>query len=154
MEREDDARHVMESTPIDTILCTKTASPRWTAPGPRRRLPASEAAGLQLYEYAFETHRHHRYFLRSEIRLRTEPRRDGRQLPAAGPPGRLARALLPLRHEGRRADGPGQWLRSLARRRARAEVAARPVPSPGRRSPDDRFESARHVGGCRQGSHG
>src|SRR4029079_190621 len=132
----------MESTPIDTILCTKTAAPRWTAPGPRRRLPASEAAGLQLYEYAFETHRRRRLFLRSEIRFCAEPRRDGRQLPAARPPGRLARAVLPLGHEGRRADGAGQRLRSFARCRARAEVASRPVQGPGRRSPDDRFQSA------------
>src|SRR5512138_3212545 len=57
LERDDDVRRVMESTPIDTILCTKTAAARWTGPGQRRRLPASEAAGLQLYEYAFQTHR-------------------------------------------------------------------------------------------------
>src|SRR5678816_631690 len=41
--RESDARRIMESTPIDTILCTKTAAPRWTEPGHRRRLLESEA---------------------------------------------------------------------------------------------------------------
>ena len=39
---------------------------------------------------------------------------DRRQLPPARPPGRLARALLPLGHEGRRAAVARQRLRSLA----------------------------------------
>src|SRR3954453_14784448 len=42
MERDHDARRVMESTPIDTILCTKTAGPRWTGPA-----PASQTARIR-----------------------------------------------------------------------------------------------------------
>ena len=37
-------------------------------------------------------------------------RPGGRQLPAAGSARQVARALLLVRHEGRRADGPGQRL--------------------------------------------
>ena len=95
--------------------------------------------------HAFETHRRRRRVLRSEIRLCAEPRRDRRQLPPARPPGRLARALLPLGHEGRRADGTRQRLRSFAPVRAGPEGAARPVPLAGRRSPAHRFQSARHA---------